>query len=162
MTALADLAVDAPVPEPLKVLVTGEDLLVEAEDAAIAVTFEAWGMPGRDGGTLSGTAGEDLSGHRAVRHDASGLLVHADFASAAGALVAGVTTGAALEGAPAAVQCSGDLGEPSWDWAEGCIFLGDAGHLTQVAPATGYLVLVGYSAGPNRMVVAPRIIAQLT
>lgn len=160
------LTVDAPIPDPLTILATDPGLSAEIGGEPIVVELVAVGIPGRDGadgsGVLTAIAGHALSGHRAVRHDSEGLLVHADQGSGVGALVVGVSEGAAAEGALAIAQCVGPITEPSWDWAEGCIFLGADGLLTQVAPSTGYLVLVGYSAGPNQMVVAPRIIAQLT
>jgi hypothetical protein len=114
------------------------------------------GPAGPSGGSaITAVAGEALGGHRAVRHDADGEMVYADPATAAGAQVAGVTMAAAVMGDQASAQVAGELELAGWNWAEGPIYLGALGTLTQVAPTTGYLVVVGLAAGPDRMVVAP-------
>lgn len=159
-----DLIVDPGLPDLIVVTALDAEIAIDLPDDTLTLVFEAVGLPGRDGadgGLIVGIAGQALSGQRAVRHDATGLVVHGDPRSAVGAQIIGVSVGAALMGAPVSVLSSGEMTEPSWTWSAGPIFLGANGMLTQSAPATGILVVVGYAAGPIKMVVAPRIVADL-
>lgn len=162
---LTDIIVDQVGGSPLTVFQSDDDLHVALDEDDLIVETCAVGVPGRDGsdgaGLFDGIAGEALSGHRAVRHDEDGQLVHADCATAVTAQAIGITLGAAEAGALASVLFAGEVTEPSWSWTAGPIFLGANGLLTQSAPATGCLVIVGHAAGATRMVVAPRLVAVL-
>lgn len=99
------------------------------------------GLPGPPGGggggstTVTGTAGVDLSGHRAVVPD-SGAFIYADSATLAHASRTPLlTTGAASEGADVTLLLVGELTEPSWDWTpDAPVFLGNGGSLSQTEP----------------------------
>jgi hypothetical protein len=110
------------------------------------------------------TAGEPLSGHRAVRLAGSGTVrvASADDIAQAG-LVAGVTLHAAEEGEPVAVAIVGEVVEPSWSFAPGPVFLGLNGALVQAPPASGFVQPMGTAITPTRLIVergAPIILAQ--
>lgn len=108
------------------------------------------GPQGAPGGTLiERDAAIDISGHRLVLLDAQG---RANYASSAdlthAARVVGMTTHAAVAGAPVALQIFGEVTEPSWNWIpDQPVYLGADGHLTQsvpVAPAAKFAVVVGF------------------
>ena len=89
------------------------------------------------------TAGDTLSGHRAVYSD--GVVVRyasADNLSSAERCV-GITTQSAVTGSTVLVRRSGLLVEPTWSWAPGPVFLGLTGALTQVPPTSGVSLQVG-------------------
>lgn len=110
------------------------------------------------------TAGQPLSGHRAVRLAGSGAVrfASADDITQAG-LVAGVTLHAAEEGEPVAVAIVGEVVEPSWSFAPGPVFLGLNGALVQAPPASGFVQPMGTAITPTRLIVergTPIILAQ--
>ena len=85
-------------------------------------------------------AGEDIGGHRAVTFDALGQAILADHRTLIAGAALAVSTQAAEEGAEIAVQASGVLEEPGWNWVPGPIYVGQAGVLTQSPPTSGLLV----------------------
>lgn len=120
------------------------------------------GPPGTGGSSgqvqLTGTAAQNLSGHRAVYRRPDGLFDYADAATPAHHFAAiGVTTGAALAGAAVTVVMLGEVVESGWTWsAPGAIFLGLGGALTQVvptAPGSDFLAVIGAAISPTRMYV---------
>ena len=100
-----------------------------------------------------------LGGHRVVRQTATGpdyadcgVLNHQDN-------ILGLTTGAAAAGALVTIQRSGEVIEPTWNWATGLIFLGHNGLLTQTplpSPEAAFLQPVGFSMTPQSIFVALR------
>ena len=58
-------------------------------------------------------------------------------------VVLGITRQAGSLGDPILVQTSGPLTNGGWSWAEGPVYSGDGGVLTQTAPSTGWIVCVG-------------------
>lgn len=106
------------------------------------------------------TAGEALSGHRAVRFNA-GSAFYADRTAANAAHAAGITTGAAAMGAAVGVQIDGELTEPSWTWAPGPVWLGLTGFLTQVIPTSGSIVRIGTAKTATTIIVEPQFITAL-
>lgn len=107
------------------------------------------------GAALSRTADQALSGHRVVRATSAtganyadpSILEHRD-------TVLGITTGAAVSGAAVLVLSAGELAEPSWSWTPGLpIYVGNSGALTQVAPLSGWLLVVGVATSATSMVV---------
>lgn len=115
------------------------------------------GPPGPSGSeAVQRVAGADLGGHRLVRTLADGSVDYVDNTNVLhGDDTLGVTTGAALTGAPATIQTSGALTEPSWSWTPGePIFAGTNGQLTQTPPVAAFSQVVGFAATPTSMVVA--------
>lgn len=110
------------------------------------------------------TAGEPLSGQRAVRLAGSGTvrIASSDDISQAG-LPIGVTTAAADEGADVPVMIVGAIDEPSWSFSPGPVFLGLNGALVQAPPASGFVLQIGTALSATRLVVerfSPIILAQ--
>lgn len=62
-----------------------------------------------------------------------------------------VVTAAAEAGMQVSVQRDGTIDNPGWTWAEGLVFLGSAGTLTQTAPTTGWEVVVGFASSATRL-----------
>jgi hypothetical protein len=119
----------------------------------------AGGSGGFDG-TYIYTAGQALSGHRAVTLNSSGLLVYCDAATLShfGRLV-GMTTGAASNNTDATIVTSGwEITEPGWSWNTSLpVFVGLTGLLTQTVPtiAGGYVFLqvIGWPITSTKLMV---------
>ena len=115
------------------------------------------GKPGPAGGTsFSRIAAANVSGGKAVTLNAQGQVLHANGADLAFAnSVAGVSLNGGAPGSEITITVSGgEIEEPTWNWqANKPIFLGTDGALTQVAPTSGYLLVVGAAIGPTRMLV---------
>lgn len=115
------------------------------------------GPPGASGDatTIARTAAIALSGHRAVATNADGDFVYADKDTAAHAsCTIGITTGAASQGASASAIALGPLTENSWNWTpQQLIFLGSNGVLTQSAPTTGFVLVLGKAVSPTTVFV---------
>lgn len=117
------------------------------------------GLPGAPGGdpglvTLDGTAGENLSGHRAV-YLSQGSFFYADKDSEEKMMsVAGVTTGAVLSGGNIQAISLGVISEPSWTWTYPApVFIGNNGQLVQARPTVGFLVQIGSAFSPDSILV---------
>lgn len=113
---------------------------------------------------LTFTAGEPLSGQRAVRLAGSNTvrIASSDDISQAG-LPIGVTTAAADEGADVTVMIVGTVDEPTWSFSPGPVFLGLNGALVQIPPASGFVLQIGTALSATRLVVersTPIILAQ--
>lgn len=104
-------------------------------------------------------AGAAIGALKAVRIATSGQAELADKNS--NPEVVGLTITAAASGDDIDVRLGGPVVDLSWNWAEGPVWLGSAGTLTQTPPTTGHLVVVGRSAGPTRLIVDPEFIATL-
>lgn len=108
------------------------------------------------GSALERPAATNLSGHRVVRQRPDGGVEYADPDDIASlATVLGVTTGAALSGAPATVIGSGPMTEPSWSWTPGAtLYLGAAGALVETPPsAPSALLVVAVATSPTSILV---------
>ena len=99
---------------------------------------------------LMATAGDDLSGHRAVVV-ADGQAVYADPAD--GPWITGVTRHAAVAGDPIEVQVDGLMIEAGWSWSPGPVWVGASGQLTQTVPTAGGLILIGRAVAPTKLLV---------
>lgn len=115
----------------------------------------AKGDPGEANVTQSHEAGTNLSGHRAIRV-ASGLAYVCDGTNAAhiGRAI-GISTGAAVAGADVEVQTAGLLTEPSWTWADGPVFVGASGVLTQSVVGLAYLHQIGLAVSATQIDINP-------
>ena len=144
--------------------VTQQTISATIVQQTIVATFSAprgapgpAGPPGPSGGeTISKTALQDISGHRAVKVAAGGVEYPSIDNAGDGDLLLGITTGAASVGADATVQVAGEMTEPSWSWSLGPVFSADAGVLTQTPPAGAWLRQVGIATGPTTLFVDMR------
>jgi len=139
---------------------------ISAETASDSLTAEvvAVGIPGRDGSgatDLDLVAETSIGGHRAVAVSAAGEAHHADPTAVGGVPVVGVSVNAATIGGSVSVRTAGVIEESGWSWAQGPVWLGADGVLTQSLPVTGTLVSIGEAIGPTRLRVDPRTVAQL-
>lgn len=97
--------------------------------------------------------GEDISALRVV-YERGGrvfLLDPTDPLLSTVDLLLGITITAGDAGTPGVIQRSGTIDDTSWSWAEGLVFLGAAGTLTQVPPTTGWEVVVGAAPSAQRL-----------
>jgi hypothetical protein len=95
-------------------------------------------------------AGMVLSGHRVLVKFPSGQMFLADKDTPAHMhKVAGVGLNSAGSGSAVQVQSFGELVEPTWNWVEGPVYLGNSGQLTQTVPTSGFLVLIGTATAPT-------------
>lgn len=112
--------------------------------------------------TVTRTAGEALGGTRAVRVAADGKAYYAN-PDATARFTIGITTGAALIGAPLTIQVEGELEEVSWSWTDSeVVWLAANGTLTQTVPTTGTLLQVGIPMGPTKLRIEPQLMAKIS
>lgn len=105
-------------------------------------------------------AAVNLSGHRAVRYDATGRLVYASADALDDAdTVIGITKRAVVGGGSVEVITHGQvLTETTWAWEPGNpIFLREDGMLSQVPPVSGVVCIVGIAESSTQMLVDPKI-----
>lgn len=126
------------------------------------IAVPAQGPPGPPGPMgPSGGAGFErvadvpLGGHRVVRATSS---TGVDYASSDDPthrdVVLGITSGAAGAGSPISVVSSGSMIEPTWSWTPNQpIYAGLNGALTQTAPTSGWLRILGFATSPTSIVV---------
>lgn len=104
------------------------------------------------------TAGESLSGHRAV------VVVDNEAAAASNTeashrgKVRGITTGAVASGGKARIQVFGPMEESGWNWTPGKpIFVGVGGALTQTPPTTGWLQQIAVADSSTVIFIDPQL-----
>jgi hypothetical protein len=117
------------------------------------------GPPGPTGGSaLQYQAGEALGGHRMVVLDDTGKAIYADNTLLSHAnKVLGMTTGAVSMGDTATIQTGGEMTEPSWSWVlDTPIWLSSSGVLTQVAPVTGFSLIVAFPVSATKAIISLR------
>lgn len=104
--------------------------------------------------TQLATAGEILSGHRAV-YKSNDNVFYADRLDLTNVSnIIGITLGAAILGASVTVVTFGPTIEPTWGWEVGkSIFLGIGGELTQTVPDSGVLVPLGGATSATEIMV---------
>lgn len=142
------------------------DVTVEAE----AIGLQTIGIPSVIDLTISGptgprgesmayvslTAATALGGHRVVRATGLGGVEYASSANSSHfGTVIGITTAAAEQDETAEILTVGHVTEPSWSWQPGELFLGVNGLLTQTAPTSGFLQVIGTAVSPTRALIEP-------
>lgn len=157
-------------PEPVEILVEpiaptpltpvtstfGPEPVEEHIDAAVFVIGGSTTIV--DTGTVTRTAGQNLSGRRVVRAGTDGRAYYADAADPSDAGRAlGITTGAAVEDDDATIRWRGSMIESSWAWTPNApIFVGSNGTLTQsppAAPGQAFSQRVAYAVTTTEIVV---------
>lgn len=142
---------------------SGGGLIPQKPCDAPPVLLVAMGAAGRDGAApdILRIAPVAMSGGRGVYVDGAGLARIAEPLAMLDAIATvGVTVGAVGAGAMATVRIGGELTDSSWLWAQGPIWLGSGGVLTQVPPSVGATIVMGVSTGTSSMRVAPQIIVR--
>lgn len=144
---------------PTTIEIVNDGTLVVAEEVLTIVSEAVQGPPGirgakgdkgEPGGTLiERPAAINLSGHRMVMLDGQGGATYASNTEQTHAnRIVGMTTHAAVAGAPVALAIYGEITEPSWSWdADKPVYLGADGFLTQAPPAfpdAKFSVVVGF------------------
>ena len=106
------------------------------------------------------TAGLDLSGHRVVTADPSGLAVYPDNTVLNDGIgLIGITTGSIVSGESGPVQVIGEMEEPSWGWTPGQqIYVDNAGVLTQSIPAAAWVAAIAVARTATMISIFPRIL----
>lgn len=98
-------------------------------------------------------AGQVLSALRVVyeRNGRVYLLDPSDPFSEDVQFTLGITVTAAQEGENVVVQRSGTIDSAGWNWAEGLVFVGSAGLMTQTPPLVGWELVVGFAPEATRL-----------
>ena len=128
------------------------------ENTVIISPMGARGLPGASGASGGNTvelvAGEDIGGQRVVMNKL-GRAYYASHDNMEGAhSVMGMTSGAAMAGSSVTVVVTGEITEPSWNFIVGRpVFVGANGVLTQFAPNSGYIKIVGFAVAPNKIYI---------
>jgi len=96
-------------------------------------------------------AAATVSALRLVSEGADGVrhLDPTDAASVAGMLGVSITAGDAS--AAISIKAGGSIDDAGWSWSPGFVFAGPNGALTQIPPATGWEIVVGYAPLPTRL-----------
>jgi hypothetical protein len=96
-------------------------------------------------------AAENIGGNRAVTTNSSGQLVYAQTTSTH---IIGISKAATTAGEVCEVQTLDVMLEPSWAFTVNMpVFATDNGLLTQVAPETGNLHILGYAITPTKLFI---------
>jgi len=132
-------------PAGMALRTTGDGLSVETAAWPGSSTMSIW------------TAGVDVNGHRAVVTMDDGRIRHADPSIVSDAhRILGLSLTAGLDGANITVLESGLVTELSWSWVpDAAIFVGTDGLLTQVQPASGFSMILGFAPSPTSLYVRP-------
>lgn len=146
---------------PTVVTIRGGRQTVVQVDRATAVRIAAGvgprGPAGQDaaGATLTLPAATSIHAGRAVRL-AGGQLSHPDTTNTAHAdQVAGVAETAAVIGGSARFRTAGVTENDAWAWAEGPVYVGADGVLTQTPPAGAWLMTIGRALTATSLLVDP-------
>lgn len=139
----------------------GTTVIATSDEPSIIVAAEQGpegkqGIPGPPGGSaFTRYAAASVSGGKAVTLNAAGECLHADGAKSAVAnSVVGIAINGGNTGDQITIAVSGEIEEPYWNWqANKPVFLGTDGALTQAAPTSGFILVVGVAVGPTRMLV---------
>lgn len=116
----------------------------------------AQGRPGTDAGggiqTIVRSAGETVSALRIVfERQQSVLLANPSDDSVFQALGLSLTAGSA--GTDITVQTQGYVDDSAWSWAEGHVWCGPNGSLTQVPPTSGWDFIIGFATSATRLYI---------
>lgn len=99
------------------------------------------------------TAAENISALKAVRKSGASIVL-ARWPEAESRTPVGVTTTAATTGNPVMVRPFGEITDVSWSWTVGLpVMLGVDGSLTQVAPSSDFIVVIGMATGTTTLFV---------
>lgn len=102
------------------------------------------GPPGPPGDMPSIVAGMNLSGHRVIAVNGSGVGIYADHSNGSALSVQGVSTDAALLGTSVQLFVRGKIQWPAGGLTpDMALYLGNTGAVTQVPPTTGWLRHIG-------------------
>lgn len=122
-----------------------------AENERVIINTGRQGTPG-EAGVAGYVAGEILGGHRCVSLHDDGMVYYT--APGTFHLLAGITEHAANVGADVRVRISGKITDPSFAFTPDMpVFCGTDGILTQIEPASGDILLVGWAVSPTVMMV---------
>jgi hypothetical protein len=136
--------------------VTGETQVAVVEDTAVTIVeVGIQGSPGESASDPVFSAAVTLSGHKALKLNAAGKV---EYVSSAEPLdirkVIGIGLNAATANNPVTVRSQGDIEESSWNWTPGLpVYLGTSGALTQTAPISGFIQILGTATAATRMFV---------
>lgn len=121
-----------------------------------SITVAAPGPQGKAGSsitTVTVTAGETISGHRAVRI-ANGIAWLADSSDLAQiGQVSGISATAAIVGTSVDIQVGGEMTEPTWAFNPGRIWVGTNGLLTQTPPAVGFQQVIAQAISATHIII---------
>ena len=136
---------------PLVVTETSNGIVISDASPGIIVAGGAQGIQGIPGNSIDSVqvvAGSVLGSGRAVNGQSLYPNLTNEFE-----LVLGITKTSALAGEVVEVQTSGFYTEPGWSFTLGPVYVGLNGVLTQVAPTSGLLVIIGYAVTANKLFI---------
>lgn len=128
--------------------------------SSVVVASGAQGPKGIDGTsglfTIDRVPSSPIGGHRVVISSGLTSISYADSDNTSNAnMVLGVTTTAVVAGGTVKVQFLGEISEPSWTFIPNeLVFCGHNGLLTQIAPTTGFQLIMGVALTPTTVLLA--------
>lgn len=171
--AAETISVVMPDPDPaVSINTTADDtvqiITEEADPVAVITQAEAstsvinsietgpQGRPGPAGATvITYPASTAIGGHRIVVLNATEAVEYADHTTLTHAnKIAGMSTGAAVEGADVTIQTHGEITEISWTWAlDTPVWLSTTGLMTQTPPITGFSLIIGFPISATKLFI---------
>jgi hypothetical protein len=130
-----DLTID----EDGQVVVVTDTVTEVVEVATYALTIDS-------SETTPITASATLSALRVIATDASGGGIYASRSTAATRdCIVGISTNACNVGETCHVKYTGIITDAGWAWTRGPVYVSTNGQMTQTAPTSGYVRIVGYA-----------------
>jgi hypothetical protein len=137
-----------------KVIGVAEQFVIEV--AIIGTGFSvSSGGSGSDSTIIQKIASGDIGGHRVV---CSFSNTQAEYATKddlnKSRSVLGITQGASSDGELLTIQSAGEITEGSWNWTpQQFVYLSTNGLLTQTAPSTGFLLIIGFAVSATKIAI---------
>lgn len=104
--------------------------------------------------TALANSGSSISGDRVIKANGDGSVSYADCSvSGDGSKAIGITTTAASAGASLNYQAQGTVSYSGWSWVPGPVYLSTSGQLTQTAPTSGFVLVVGVAITATKLQV---------
>lgn len=114
------------------------------------------GRPGTDTGggvqTVVRIAGETVSALRVV-FESQAHAFATDPATESVYQTLGLAVTSATAGAELTIQTQGPIDDSSWNWAEGFVWCGPSGVLTQTPPTSGWDFIIGFATSATRLYI---------
>ena len=102
---------------------------------------------------LEAVAGEDIAANLPIKLDLEGkAFIVSNLQIGDIGLVVGFSKNSAIAGGHLSITTDGEMGNATWTWAEGVIYLGD-GIPTQTIPTSGFSQVLASSNTPTKMIV---------
>lgn len=139
------------------VIVSSSQTQINTPAAAVITVTGLAGIRGPAGGQfIYIPSAASLSGHRAVKI-LNGVAYYCDGSNGLDTgLAVGITCCANDSNDPTRIQLFGEHNETSWSWADGPVYVGVAGLLTQSLDNLEFLQQIGIATSATQLIINPQ------